>query len=244
MAKGPIAHDRTRRFFAILGSAIFFILAPGTVAGLIPWWITHWDIRLPFFGFAPFRAVGILLIGGGIAVVLESFARFALEGIGTPAPVFPTHTLVVNGFYRYVRNPMYVALTALILGQALLLGNTHLLLYAIVPWLAAHLFVLFYEEPKLHRTFGAQYEIYYSHVPRWIPRLTPWRNAGPSRQPGRPAQTAFSLAAFRDFQCASVDLPSAILEAACASSECLSASSGSPSLYLPAASRCLLAASR
>jgi protein-S-isoprenylcysteine O-methyltransferase Ste14 len=177
MAEGPSAHDRTRRIFAFPGSAIFFILAPGTVAGLIPWWITHWHLPPPFLSFAPFRVIGILLIVAGIAVVLESFARFALEGIGTPAPVFPTRTLVVNGFYRYVRNPMYVAVTALILGQALLLGSTHLLLYAIAPWLAAHIFVLLYEEPKLRRTFGAQYETYCSHVPRWIPRLTPWWNA-------------------------------------------------------------------
>jgi protein-S-isoprenylcysteine O-methyltransferase Ste14 len=70
----------------------------------------------------------------------------------------------------------YVALTALILGQALLFGNTHLLAYAIFPWLAAHLFVVFYEEPKLRRTFGAPYETYCAHVPRWIPRLTPWRS--------------------------------------------------------------------
>jgi protein-S-isoprenylcysteine O-methyltransferase Ste14 len=173
--------DRTRRVLAALGTAAFLVLAPGTVAGLIPWWISRWRLHPPFFGFTPFRAIGILLIAAGIAVVLEAFARFALQGIGTPAPVFPTRHLVVNGSYRYVRNPMYVAVTSLILGQALLLGNRHLLAYAIIPWLLAYLFVVMYEEPTLRRTFGAEYEAYCAHVPRWIPRLTPWHNPDPQR---------------------------------------------------------------
>ena len=114
-------------------------------------------------------------MAAGAAVVLEAFARFALQGIGTPAPVFPTQHLVVQGSYRFVRNPMYVAVTALILGQALFLGDKHLLVYAIFPWLAAHLFVVLYEEPTLRKTFGEEYQAYSAHVPRWIPRLTPWR---------------------------------------------------------------------
>jgi protein-S-isoprenylcysteine O-methyltransferase Ste14 len=124
----------------------------------------------------PFRAIGIVLIVAGAVVVLDSFARFALQGIGTPAPVFPTRHLVVNGFYRYVRNPMYVAVLALILGQALLFGNLHLVAYAAAPWFAAHLFILFYEEPALRRSFPTDYALYSANVPRWIPRLTPWRS--------------------------------------------------------------------
>jgi protein-S-isoprenylcysteine O-methyltransferase Ste14 len=169
------AQDQTRRVFALLGTAAFLILAPGTVAGLIPWWISHWRLHPPFLGFPPFRAIGLLLIAAGVAVVLESFGRFALQGIGTPAPIFPTRHLVVEGVYRYVRNPMYVAVTSMILGQALLLGDRHLLEYAVLPWLAAHLFVLVYEEPTLRRSFGEEYELYCAHVPRWIPRLSPWR---------------------------------------------------------------------
>jgi protein-S-isoprenylcysteine O-methyltransferase Ste14 len=161
--------------FAVLGTATFLVLAPGSVAGLIPWWISHWQQQPPFLGFAPFRALGILLMAAGIIVVLDSFARFAFQGIGTPAPVFPTRQLVVDGFYRYVRNPMYVAVLVLILGEALLLGNLHLLAYAVFPWLAAHLFVLFYEEPTLRKSFSIEYEAYCTHVPRWIPRLSPWR---------------------------------------------------------------------
>jgi protein-S-isoprenylcysteine O-methyltransferase Ste14 len=169
--------DRTGRVFAILGTAAFLILAPGIVAGFIPWWISRWHLQPPFRGFTPFRAFGVLLIAGGVVVVLDSFIRFALQGIGTPAPVFPTRHLVVNGFYRYVRNPMYVAVTALILGQAFLFGSLHLLGYALLPWLAAHLFVLIYEEPTLRRSFGAEYETYCANVPRWIPRVSPWRNS-------------------------------------------------------------------
>jgi protein-S-isoprenylcysteine O-methyltransferase Ste14 len=179
MASRSKAGDRTRRLFALLGTATFLVLAPGTVAGLIPWWISRCQLNPPFLSFAPFRAIGILLIAAGTAVVLEAFTRFALQGIGTPAPIFPTRHLVVTGSYRYVRNPMYLAVTSLILGQALLLGNLHLLAYAIIPWLAAHLFVVIYEEPTLRKTYGAEYETYRGHVPRWIPRLTPWH--GPTQ---------------------------------------------------------------
>jgi protein-S-isoprenylcysteine O-methyltransferase Ste14 len=117
----------------------------------------------------------VLLIAAGILVVLESFGRFALEGVETPAPIFPTRHLVVNGFYRFVRNPMYVAVLSVIFGQALLFGSVGLLEYAVLPWLAAHLFVVGYEEPTLRRSFGAEYETYRANVPRWIPRLAPWR---------------------------------------------------------------------
>ncbi len=176
MAHEPKPDDHTRRASAILGTAIFLFLAPGTVAGYIPWWITHWHMRSPFLDFAPFRAIGIRLIAAGLAILFESFARFALQGIGTPAPIFPTRHLVVQGFYRYVRNPMYVAIVATILGQALLFGSIHLIEYAAIAWLVTHLFILTYEEPTLRKTFGPGYETYRTNVPRWIPRLTPWQS--------------------------------------------------------------------
>jgi len=135
-------------------------------------------MRAPLVGFTPFRAIGALLIAAGITILLESFGRFALEGIGTPAPIFPPRRLVVTGFYRYVRNPMYVAATSLLLGQALLLGDIRILAYAMFALLATNLFVLTYEEPTLRKTFGAEYETYCAHVPRWIPRFTPWREGG------------------------------------------------------------------
>jgi len=168
-------NDRVRRGFALVGTALFLVLAPGCVAGLVPWWISRWQIRAPFPGYAAMRVIGAVLIAAGTLVVLDSFARFALQGLGTPAPVFPTRHLVVNGFYRYVRNPMYFAVVAVILGQAALFGDVRVFEYALCAWLVAHLFVLAYEEPTLRKTFGAEYESFRANVPRWIPRVTPWR---------------------------------------------------------------------
>jgi protein-S-isoprenylcysteine O-methyltransferase Ste14 len=162
-----------KRPAAVVATAAFFFLAPGTVAGLIPFWISRWEFRPPFFGLEAVRWLGVLLIALAAPVLLESFARFALEGLGTPAPVLPTHHLVVKGFYRYVRNPMYVAVATVIFGQALLFGNRFLLFYAAVVWTTFHGFVLSYEEPKLRRTYGAEYEAYCAKVPRWIPRIIP-----------------------------------------------------------------------
>ena len=166
-----------RRLSAILGSAFFLLLAPGTVAGFVPWWISHWRLQPPLLGVAAFRAAGVLLIVAGIPAVLDSFARFALQGLGTPAPVFPTRHLVVSGLYRHVRNPMYVGVAWVIFGQGLLLGNVRVLGYATAVWLGFSLFVIGYEEPTLRRTFGAEYEVFCKNVPRWIPRVEPWPGA-------------------------------------------------------------------
>lgn len=91
---------------AVLWSALFLVIAPGTVAGLLPWAISGWNLEPAFFDFPAIRAIGILLIGLGLVPLVESFARFALKGLGTPAPILPTRHLVVSGFYRHVRNPM------------------------------------------------------------------------------------------------------------------------------------------
>jgi|ERR1051326_532047 protein-S-isoprenylcysteine O-methyltransferase Ste14 len=164
-----------RKAFAIAGSAVFLIIAPGFVAGLVPWWISRWRMEAPFFGMPLFRYVGAVLTLLGLSVLLDSFARFALQALGTPAPVFPTRHLVVTGLYRYVRNPMYVAVVSTILGQGLILGNVTLLEYGAIVWLMFHLFVLLYEEPTLTASFGSEYESFRKAVPRWIPRMTPWR---------------------------------------------------------------------
>jgi protein-S-isoprenylcysteine O-methyltransferase Ste14 len=163
-----------RRAFAVLGSAVFLVLAPGFVVGLVPWWISRWRMQEPLLGFAPLRVIGVLLIAAGIPVLLESFGRFALQGGGTPAPVFPTKHLVVKGFYRFVRNPMYVAVVSVILGQGLLLSDVGVIEYAVFVGLAMHVFVIAYEEPTLRRSFAAEYENYSAHVHRWIPRFTRW----------------------------------------------------------------------
>ncbi|HEY2943862.1 MAG TPA: isoprenylcysteine carboxylmethyltransferase family protein [Vicinamibacteria bacterium] len=154
-----------------MGSAVFLLIAPGILAGWIPWRISRWYFRGPLFGGVGSRVVGGLLIAIGLPVLLESFARFALEGRGTPAPVFPTQRLVVSGLYRYVRNPMYLAVLSIILGQALLFGSGTIVGYGALVGLGFHLFVLLYEEPTLRRTYGEEYARYRAHVRRWRPRL-------------------------------------------------------------------------
>ncbi len=160
---------------AVLGSALFFFVAPLMLAGFVPCWITHWEFRPAFFGFELIRAIGLMLIIAGAPGVVDSFARFALQGLGTPAPIAPPQKLVVTGLYRYVRNPIYVAVVAVIFGQALLFGDWRLLWYAALLWLFFHLAVLVHEEPTLQQTFGAQYQDFRANVPRWVPRLTAWR---------------------------------------------------------------------
>jgi protein-S-isoprenylcysteine O-methyltransferase Ste14 len=167
---------------AAAGSVLFLLVAPGLVAGLGPWLITGWSAE---HWWPPARVLGGVMIVAGLAVLLPAFARFVIEGIGTPAPVAPTHRLVVGGTYRYVRNPMYLAVAALILGQALLLGRAELLLYAAVFSLFVAAFVHGYEEPKLSRTFGEQYEAYRRAVPAWLPRRTPWEQGWPARRARR-----------------------------------------------------------
>jgi protein-S-isoprenylcysteine O-methyltransferase Ste14 len=110
-----------------------------------------------------------------LPILLDSFARFALQGLGTPAPVMPPKRLVVTGFYRYVRNPMYVAVTALIAGQGLLFGSVTVLEYGAIVWAGFFLFVVVYEEPVLGEQFADEYKRYRANVRRWLPRITPWR---------------------------------------------------------------------
>jgi protein-S-isoprenylcysteine O-methyltransferase Ste14 len=150
-----------RRSTAAVGSAVFFLLAPGVVVGLIPWWLTGgWQVREPLPYWAPMRPLGGVLLVAGLIALVRAFARFVVEGLGTPAPVAAPERLVVGGAYRYVRNPMYVAVLTAIVGQSLLLGRLGLVLYAGVVWAAVAMFVRFYEEPTLARRFGADYEAY------------------------------------------------------------------------------------
>jgi protein-S-isoprenylcysteine O-methyltransferase Ste14 len=163
-----------RRILAIVGSAIFLVLAPGFVAGMVPWWISHWRVEAALLGLLTLRFLGGVLLALGAVGILDSFGRFAIQGIGTPAPVFPTRHLVITGLYRYIRNPIYVAVVSTILGQGLIFGNVRLLEYGGLVWLFFHLVVLIYEEPTLTASFGSDYAAFCTGVPRWIPRLTPW----------------------------------------------------------------------
>jgi protein-S-isoprenylcysteine O-methyltransferase Ste14 len=174
---------RVRKPLAAAGSAVFFVVAPGTAAGLIPWWLTGWHSRDNPDGWTPLflslRAVGLVLVLAGAGFVVTAFVRFVVEGLGTPAPIAPPTRLVVGGIYRYVRNPMYVAVISCIVGQALLLNQPVLLWYAAIAAAAMVAFVRLYEEPTLARQFGADYERYRAAVPGWWPRLRPWQPPPP-----------------------------------------------------------------
>ena len=160
------------RLRATLGTVVFLFVAPGVVAGLIPWLLTGWEPGrdVP----AAQVAAGALLIGAGAGALLHAFARFVAEGLGTPAPVAPTRRLVIGGLYRYVRNPMYLAVGATIAGQALVLGRPGLLLYGLAFAAAVAGFVHGYEEPTLAASYGAEYDAYRRAVPAWWPRRRPW----------------------------------------------------------------------
>jgi protein-S-isoprenylcysteine O-methyltransferase Ste14 len=159
---------------AALGSLLFAIGQPGVVAGLIPWWITD-----GWVGTGPplwLQVAGVALLAAGVGVLAHTIVRFAVEGIGTPFPAAPTEHLVIGGLYRYVRNPMYLAVIATILGQAAILGRAELVLYAAFVWVAVATFVRFYEEPTLSRRYGTHYDAYRRAVSAWLPRATPWRD--------------------------------------------------------------------
>ena len=161
---------------AAVGSSVFFAVAPGVVAGAVPWLLTGWDGADPPWPAAVRVAGGALLLASTV-VLVQAFVRFVREGRGTPAPVGPTERLVVGGLYRHVRNPMYVAVVGAVVGQALVLGRPVLLAYAAVVGAAMALFVRGYEEPRLTARYGEQYRTYRRAVPGWLPRLTPWDGA-------------------------------------------------------------------
>ncbi len=151
---------------AALGTVVFFFVAPGTTAGLVPWLITGWD------GAAPGRGLLGGVIGlAGLAVVVACFARFVAEGRGTPAPAAPTEELVVGGLYRYVRNPMYLGVGLVIAGQCVAFRSLGLLAWLAVFALAVTVFVVGYEQPTLQARYGAAYEAYRRSVPAIVPRL-------------------------------------------------------------------------
>lgn len=160
---------------AAIGSAIFFVVAPVVVAGLVPWWLTGWRTGRTWL---PLQLIGWILVAAGAAVLVHAFTRFVTEGSGTPAPVAPTQRLVTGGLYRFVRNPMYVAVVSVIVGQAMIVGRVELWIYAGVAWLTMAAFARWYEEPVLRRQFGEDYERYRRAVPAWLPRWRPWHPEG------------------------------------------------------------------
>ena len=157
---------------AAVGSAVFFVLAPGSTAGLVPWLLTGWRHRDPI---GVLDVVGGVVVLAGLAVAVAAFVQFVREGRGTPAPVAPTQELVVGGLYRYVRNPMYLAVASMIAGQVLVFRSVAVLIWLGVFLVAVVSFVTGYEEPTLRRTYGESFDRYRSSVPGWWPRLRPWR---------------------------------------------------------------------
>jgi protein-S-isoprenylcysteine O-methyltransferase Ste14 len=168
---------------------VFAVAQPGIIAGLVPFWITGgWDgPRAPL----ALQVVGAVLLAAGVGVLAHTVIRFAVEGVGTPFPAAPTQRLVVGGLYRYVRNPMYLAVIATILGQAAILGSASLVVYAAILWVTVASFVFFYEEPTLSSNYGEQYAAYRRAVRSWWPRATPWTgDDGAARSEASAASTA------------------------------------------------------
>ena len=153
----------------VLNTLLFTILVPATATGWIPLWLRG---NASITDMVALRGVSILLIAVGVAIYLHTaFWGFALHGLGTPAPIAPARKLMVVGLHRYVRNPMYIGVALVVLGQAMLFWSGHLLRYAVLFLIVVHLFVVFYEEPTLERQFGQEYGDNRKRVPRWIPRF-------------------------------------------------------------------------
>jgi protein-S-isoprenylcysteine O-methyltransferase Ste14 len=158
----------TRAVGPILKTLLFTILVPGSVLVLMPSWILG---GFPEPESGPLTWLGVLLIVLGAAIYLRCAWEFAVRGLGTPAPIAPTKFLVTTALHRYVRNPMYIGVFGVILGEAARFRSLRLLAYAACFCVLVQLFVLFYEEPTLRRQFGESYEEYRRSVPRWIPKL-------------------------------------------------------------------------
>ena len=153
-------------FWRMVKTLVFTIVVPGTVGGYVPQTLKGHGGRLP----VPFVWIGISLILCGAAIYLWCAWDFAVKGLGTPAPIDAPRVLVVNGLYRFTRNPMYLGVFSAIEGQALYYHAMHIAVYGCIMLTIAYVFVVLYEEPHLRRRFGAQYEGYCRRVPRWLVR--------------------------------------------------------------------------
>jgi protein-S-isoprenylcysteine O-methyltransferase Ste14 len=152
----------------ILKTILFTIVAPGFVTVGAPYLLLG---GFPAPGRSPLAWLGLLCILIGASIYFSCAGEFAVRGLGTPAPIAPTKFLVVSGLHRYVRNPMYIGVWLVVLGESALFHAPLLVAYAAFLCLPVYLFVIFYEEPTLHRQFGTSYDEYRRAVPRWIPRF-------------------------------------------------------------------------
>jgi protein-S-isoprenylcysteine O-methyltransferase Ste14 len=158
----------TRTLGPILKTILFTIFVPGTVLGLVPRWLLG---GFPFPEPGPLTWLGVIIFLVGAAIYFRCAWEFAVRGLGTPAPIAPTKFLVTTALHRYVRNPMYIGVFGVLLGEMVTFRSVVLLEYGAFFCLAVQLFVLFYEEPTLRRQFGESYEEYRRTVPRWIPKF-------------------------------------------------------------------------
>jgi len=164
--------DAASTSWLALRSLIWTLLFPGMIAGYLPW--RYFGLRDAHVDLSdPLHLLGLLSMVLGAALLAACIVEFARSGRGTLSPVDPPRHLVVRGLYRYVRNPMYVSVTAIILGEFLLLRTPALAVYWAAWFAAVNLFVIGYEEPYLRHRFGASYDAYTRQVGRWIPRLRP-----------------------------------------------------------------------
>jgi protein-S-isoprenylcysteine O-methyltransferase Ste14 len=152
----------------MLKTILFTIVVPGAVAGYIPSLLVGGFTR-PEAGLVTWIGAAVIVLGA--AIYFRCAWEFAVRGLGTPAPIAPTKFLVTTAVHGYVRNPMYIGVALVILGEADLVRSFHLVEYAALMLLIAHIFVVLYEEPTLRRQFGESYEEYRRNVPRWIPRF-------------------------------------------------------------------------
>ena len=157
-----------RAFWPVFNTILFTIFVPGTVAVLIPLWLVG-EVR--WHANAPATWMGAVFAVTGAAIYLRCAWEFAVNGLGTPAPIAPTKFLVTTALHRHVRNPMYIGVALVILGESAIFRSLHLVLYAAAMLTIAHIFVVLYEEPTLRRQFGESYDEYVRTVPRWVPKL-------------------------------------------------------------------------
>jgi protein-S-isoprenylcysteine O-methyltransferase Ste14 len=150
-------------------SLLWAIVLPGFFAGYLPWrFFGVGRVRIDWF--RPTHILGVFCIGLGAALLAACIVEFGRKGRGTLSPVDPPRHLVVEGLYRYVRNPMYLSVTVIIVGEVLLTRSPALAMYWAGWFLAVNAFVILYEEPTLRRQFGGSYDEYCRRVGRWIPR--------------------------------------------------------------------------
>ena len=162
------------RPFLVIKVLLFTLLVPGSVILYFPYsFITKADAHLQIANpFILISALACILVGA--AIYIRCVWDFAVNGLGTPAPIDPPKNLVITGLYRRTRNPMYMGVLLLLVAESLLFPGSGLLSYALSIAAVFHLFVVFYEEPALDSRFGESYRKYCGKVPRWGFALKPF----------------------------------------------------------------------